>query len=249
MRTLLSILRVLLCCVYLAILVVVFVPILIVCIPSRKTRILLGNVVGKCIGYGCLRICGMRIPFEATDEAKKSFPAIYISNHTSMLDIFIGVWMCPFGTCGVAKKQIIWYPFFGLLYWLSGHLRVDRGNHQKAIDSMREVADWIHKYKIGLWIWPEGTRSRDGRLLHFKKGFAHLALATRLPIVPVMVVGAHKGVERDTLSIAPRYIDVKVLEPIDTTQWQRETLEAHIADVEAVFQKHLPDDQKMLSGK
>ena len=89
------------------------------------------------------------------------------------------------------QKTIGIYSFFGQIYWLSGHLLIDRSNRESAIASIKEVTQIVHKNLLSLWIWPEGTRARDGRLTPFKKGFVHLALDTKLPIVPISSLIKH----------------------------------------------------------
>ena len=69
---------------------------------------------------------------------------------------------------------------------------VDFNPLDHTISSMKKVTDIVDQNKLSLWIWPEGTRSRNGRLTEFKKGFVHLALDTKLPIVPIISHRAHK---------------------------------------------------------
>lgn len=227
-------------------LMMVLIPALVVLIPWRRGRILIGNLAGKLIGSTCFYLAGGRLPKGVHAEMDRRFPAIYVSNHASMLDVFLGMWLSPWGVCGVAKKEVVWYPFFGLIYLLSGHLRVDRGNRGSAVKSLEKLAAAVKRHNLGVWIWPEGTRSKDGRLMSFKKGFAHLALATRLPIVPVVVSGAHKGWKKGELTFQGVDVDIQVLDPIPTTDWKAETLDQHIQEVQNRFIEKLPEDQRPL---
>jgi 1-acyl-sn-glycerol-3-phosphate acyltransferase len=244
----LSLLKLLLGSLWFAILVAIFFPLCLLLLPSRRLRIGLCNVFGKLAGRGCIWLSGAQVPAAIAQRTAALHPAIYVSNHTSLFDMFIAIWACPLFTCGTAKKEIIFYPFLGLLYIVSGHLRVDRGNRQKAQHEMEKIGALVRRYKLGLWIWPEGTRSRDGRLLPLKKGFAHMALATRLPIVPVVVRGAHKVWEKNTLAVrkASGVLSVEVLDPIPTVDWTLETLDQHIAAVYRAFADALPPDQQPL---
>ena len=104
-----------------------FVPLCVLLLPSRRLRIGLCNVFGKLVGGFCLWLAGTEIPSEASRRATQLHPAIYVSNHTSVFDVFFAIWTCPYFTCGVAKKEIAYVPFFGLLYLVSGHLLIDRG--------------------------------------------------------------------------------------------------------------------------
>ncbi|XP_075481310.1 1-acyl-sn-glycerol-3-phosphate acyltransferase-like [Primulina tabacum] len=108
-------------------------------------------------------ILGNPIKIEGAEYSSEM--AIYISNHASPIDIFLVMWLTPTGTIGIAKKEIISYPLIGQLYVLANHLRIDRSNPTAAIESMKEVANAIVKNDLSLIIFPEGTRSKNGRLL------------------------------------------------------------------------------------
>lgn len=242
-----SVLRVLVGLVIMAVAVVVFMVVCVLLLPWRSLRIRACNVFGHLVGRAILWVSGARVPEGLRAQMDPTFPAIYVSNHTSPTDIFLGIWLAPLGTCGVAKKEVVWYPFFGQLYAISGHLRLDRANRENAVEAMRSTAEVVKAHRLGIWIWPEGTRSRDGRLLAFKKGFAHLALATRLPIVPVVVTGAHQNWKKGTLQIVGADIGVQVLPPIPTLDWTLENLDEHVAAVRQAFLDHLPPEQLPLA--
>ena len=165
--------------VFMAVAVTMFAALVLLFLPSRSLRIRICNVFGHIAGRTCLWLSGATPPPGIAAQVRAVYPAIYVSNHTSMVDVFLGIWLAPMGTVGVAKKEIVYYPFFGQLYAISGHILLDRANHGSAVDALADTARIIQKYGIGVWMWPEGTRSRDGRLLPFKKGFAHLAIAPR----------------------------------------------------------------------
>jgi 1-acyl-sn-glycerol-3-phosphate acyltransferase len=173
-------------------------------------------------------------------------PAIYVMNHSSLLDAFLGIWLCPVGGCGVFKKETVKIPFFGQLAWLSGHLLLDRFNKDKAVATLKHTAEFVKKNGVGIWIMPEGTRSKDGRLLPFKKGFVHLAVATGFPVVPIVIHGAHKNWEKGTFAFNPMELKVEVLDPIDTSSWKEETAAQHAEQVRAVFISRLPEDMHPL---
>ncbi len=246
METVITYTRLLAGLLFILLMLMLSAPILLLLLPFRRLRILIGNLVGKQIGRLCLWLARAEVPSEAPGLAGKHFPAIFISNHTSILDIFLGIWIAPYGTCGIAKKQVVWYPFFGLIYLLAGHLRIDRSHHGRAVEALAGMAQLMRRERLGVWLWPEGTRAKDGRLQPFKKGFAHLALATRLPVVPVVIAGAHRGWVKNEIRFTRSQLDVKVLEPIDTREWTLENLEAHVAEVHALIAAALPPDQRPL---
>jgi 1-acyl-sn-glycerol-3-phosphate acyltransferase len=213
-------------------------------LPWRMARIQLCNVYGKIVGRAVCFLAGARPRVSHRERLDGSMPAIYVANHTSTLDAFLSTWLCPMGGCGVFKREITRIPVYGWLLLLSGHLTLDRSNSGKAVDSLRRTAEFMKGRRVGVWIMPEGTRSRDGRLLPFKKGFVHLAIATGLPVVPVVFHGAHKNWEKHTFQFVPMDLDVDVLDPISTQGWTEERAAEHAAAVHDVFAAALRDDQK-----
>ncbi len=208
---------------------------MIICLPFRNIRLRLGNFTGKIIGPFITRIIGTKIKYSNYNKISETKPAIYVMNHASALDIFVAMALCPYGGCGVGKKELIKIPFFGIMYWLSGHLMIDRSSREKAISSMDSLSSFVKKNNLSIWIWPEGTRSLDGKLLPFKKGFVHLALATGLPIVPVILHDAHKRWPAKTMDFYPGEVQVDILDPIKTENWSKENIDTHIEEIKSLM--------------
>lgn len=224
--------------------------ILVLLLPSRNLRIRSCNYWGKVVGRMEMWVSGCPVTIDGWEHLDASRPAIYVSNHTSPMDAFLAMFLSPVGTCGVVKKEIIYYPFFGQMYLLSGHLRIDRSNREAAIASMASLADDVKRYGLSIFIWPEGTRSRDGRLGSFKKGVVHMALGTGLPIVPIVVTGAHKAWEKGSLKLAPVPVNIQVLPAIDTSDWSKDSVDAHVQQLWETYRDALPESQqpKQLTG-
>lgn len=202
-------------------------------LPWRLQRIRACNHFGTIVGSRIARISGARVHTSGMENA--AGPAIFVSNHTSTLDLFVAMWLSPLGTVGVAKKEIIWTPFLGQLYLLSGHLRIDRGRSEKAKRSLGALAKLVHEKGLSIFIWPEGTRSKNGQRKPFKKGAFHLALSTGLPIVPMVVKGAHQSWPQASLTPIGGDVHITFLPPMSTADWHADTLDAHVRDVEAAF--------------
>ncbi len=117
---------------------------------------------------------------------------VYMSNHKSHVDIPVLFATVPARTLRmVSKKELFDIPLFGKAMRGAGFVEVDRGNRQKAVQSLRH-AEAALKDGISIWIAPEGTRSVDGRIGPLKKGGFHLATSTRTPIVPVALLGTDR---------------------------------------------------------
>ncbi|MBI5526597.1 MAG: 1-acyl-sn-glycerol-3-phosphate acyltransferase [Deltaproteobacteria bacterium] len=218
--------------------------ILLALLPSRTARIRSCIVFERIVGHACTRLCGCRVEITGRERLDPRRPAIYVVNHTSMIDLFIALRFMPCGSVGVIKKEVIFYPFFGQLYLLAGHLRLDRGHHAAAVASMRSLADLVRRARLSIFLSPEGTRARDGRLLPFKRGMAHLAIQTGLPVVPIVILGAYRAWPSDSLSIRGGTIRVEVLPAVDTRDWSPENTVEATEQIHRVFRKHLPPEQQ-----
>jgi 1-acyl-sn-glycerol-3-phosphate acyltransferase len=224
-----------------------FLVVAVLLLPSRVLRVKLCNGYGKLVGRTIIWIAGVTPKVTRHAEIQRLNPAIYISNHASTLDLFLGIWLCPWGGVGVMKKEIARIPFFGWLALLSGHPLLDRKNPEAARRTLDDAAAFVRENRLGVWIMPEGTRSKDGRLLPFKRGFVHLAIKAGLPVVPVVVHGAHKNWQKGRLfHYTPMVLDIDVLEPIDTKGWRFDDAAGHAEAVHDLFAKALRKDQRPL---
>lgn len=237
-------LRFLVCWTYLGLISACFFPVFVVLLPSRRLRILASNIYGQLTGRVMIFLSGASIPPGLRAQLASPQPAIFISNHTSYLDIYLGIWAAPTGTLATARHSTVYVPFLGQLYALSGNVLINRADKRSAAAALQETIDLVLRFRTSVWIWPEGTRSADGRLLPFKRGFAHVALATRLPIVPVVVSNAHRCWPRGRAYTRPAAVSVRILPPISTADWTIDMIDRHVADVHARFVAALPDDQR-----
>ncbi len=152
-------------------------------------------------------------------EGEENIPAgaaIYMSNHVSNFDVLAILGYLNVQFRWTVKRELFRIPLFGLAMKKCGYIMVDRVNHEKAVESMRIASDKIRS-GTSIFIFPEGTRSDDGKLqFPFKKGGFHLALDSGKPVVPVTVCGTHKILPKDSVKVRPGKIDIKIGKPIDT---------------------------------
>lgn len=116
---------------------------------------------------------------------------ICIANHQSTFDLMTTA-KCAFdGVTTIGKKQLKFIPIFGLIYWLSGNIMIDRKNSGRAQDTLRETARQVNEGKRSVLFFPEGTRSYGRGLLPFKTGAVRIAQATGIPMLMVVTSTTH----------------------------------------------------------
>jgi 1-acyl-sn-glycerol-3-phosphate acyltransferase len=161
---------------------------------------------------------GIKFTCEFEEELPK-VPSIYIANHLSQLDIAALVGSIPKGLFFVAKKELSYIPLLAQYMKVMGMIFVDRGNREKAIQSMEEAADKVSKGK-NLVTFPEGTRSTTGQLLSFKKGSFVIAQKRNIPIVPIAIFGADKALKKGSFWVKPHPIHVHIGKAITLEEYQ-----------------------------
>jgi 1-acyl-sn-glycerol-3-phosphate acyltransferase len=116
-------------------------------------------------------------------------PYIFMGNHQSALDIYALFAVLPPSFRWIAKRELFSIPIFGWALGRAGHISVDRANAREAVKAMERAASNI-RAGTTIVMFPEGTRSRDGRLLPFKRGSFSLAFKARVPVVPFAIVNS-----------------------------------------------------------
>jgi 1-acyl-sn-glycerol-3-phosphate acyltransferase len=116
-------------------------------------------------------------------------PVIFMSNHQSNFDILSLLAAMPRQFYWIAKKELFDIPVFGTSMRRGGYIPLDRGDGRKALKSIDDAAVTIHQGK-SVVLFPEGTRTTDGKLLPFKRGGFILARKADVPVVPVTINGS-----------------------------------------------------------
>jgi len=173
--------------------------------------------LGRTWSRWLLGAAGIRVHFEGLEHTRAAPALLFMANHESVLDIPVVALAMPDSLRFIAKHSIQWIPFFGWAMKASGGcIFVDRGNREKAVVSLQLAAERIREGHCVL-VFPEGTRSRDGRLGEFKKGPFHLAAEARVPIVPVAIQGTRELMPKRSLRIYAGDVRVRFGPPIPVT--------------------------------
>jgi 1-acyl-sn-glycerol-3-phosphate acyltransferase len=118
-------------------------------------------------------------------------PCILMSNHQSNFDILALIAAVPCRIYWIAKKELFDIPIFGSSIRRGGYIPLDRSDGRKALKSMENAAAIIREGR-SVVMFPEGTRTRDGHLLPFKRGGFMLAVRAGVPVIPVTINGSGK---------------------------------------------------------
>lgn len=204
-------------------------------LPWHATRVELGGRYGRWIAPILLRILGWRLDVRGREHVETDRPALYAINHSSFIDTVASMAFWPPRSVAIGKRSLLLVPGFGQAFLLMGNLLIDRSNRARAVASMQRMTATMQRLSLSTLMAPEGTRSTTGALGPFKKGFAHIAIAAGIPIVPVVFHNAAALWPHRSMRLTPGVIEVTILPPIPTTDWTVEGIPNHVETVRAQF--------------
>nr|WP_196000455.1 lysophospholipid acyltransferase family protein [Clostridium sp. 1001271B_151109_B4] len=191
-----------------------------------------------------INVIGMDIRVKGRENIPDE-PCLFVGNHTSILDIPVIFYSINKPVGFIAKKEVLKIPI--LSYWLSKGkcIALDRQNPR---DAVRMISEGVENLKEGysMMIFPEGTRSLDGKTLPFKKGSMKLATKAKVPILPVTIDASFTSFE-DNNKFKPSTITVtfhKAIETVNLTKDEERTLSE---DVRNIIIGSLRDEYKPLN--
>jgi 1-acyl-sn-glycerol-3-phosphate acyltransferase len=181
------------------------VPVAIVCIPWALVTGDATPLYDASLGIVriALRLARIRIEVAGVQDVPAHAACIFMSNHVSNLDPPVLIPLIPGRTSAFLKRSLMKIPVLGYGMKLGEFVPVDRdGRAETAIESAR-IAQGVLKKGLHITTFVEGTRSRDGRLLPFKKGPFYLAMETGAPCIPVSIHGTESMMAKGSLRIRP----------------------------------------------
>jgi 1-acyl-sn-glycerol-3-phosphate acyltransferase len=171
--------------------------------------------VGRLWAKIVLWISRVKVDVTGQEHIPGGFPVVFASNHASQLDIPVVYQALPVQFRFLVKKELFRIPLFGSAMRRSGYIPIDRTRGKAALQSLREAADRIRE-GTSVVVFPEGTRSPDGRLRAFKVGGMMLAIKAQCAVIPVAISGSHKRLPKGSLRIRPGRIHVSIGRPVPT---------------------------------
>jgi 1-acyl-sn-glycerol-3-phosphate acyltransferase len=188
-----------------------------------------------------VRMAGVKIELKGLENLRPGQCYIFMSNHVSNLDPPILIPSIP-GRCSVlVKKELFRTPILGTGMRLADLVPVDRADRESAIESVNTAKRVLAK-GLHMVIYPEGTRSSDGKLLPFKKGPFHLAMDSGVPVIPVTLLGTFESWPKNRLAMRSGTAIVVFHPPVDPKDFaDREALTQAVRDAIA---SALPENRK-----
>jgi 1-acyl-sn-glycerol-3-phosphate acyltransferase len=186
--------------------------------------------LGRWWARGVLASAGVRLDVSQRGRLEPRQPYVFAANHLSTIDIWAVLVAIPVPFRFIAKKQLGRIPLFGWAMRAGRFIFIDRQNPVAARKSIEEAANRVRAGQ-SVVIFPEGTRSRDGRLGAFKQGGFHLALDSGAAIVPVAIRGSRDLMPAGRMSIRPGTVSIEIGEPIPTTGLASDDRTALVAKV------------------
>ncbi len=167
-----------------------------------------------------LKLANIKLQVEGLENIQNNSAHIIASNHQGLLDnlaIPAALAQKALGMSFIAKKQLLKIPIFGKAIEALGVPAIDKGNSEEAKKSLNETTKIIRENELNVIWYPEGTRTEDGTLGKFKKGFAYMAISSGAPVIPTCITGSFECMPKGSKLAKPGTITVKFGEPIDTS--------------------------------
>ncbi|MDJ0819109.1 MAG: lysophospholipid acyltransferase family protein [Desulfobacterales bacterium] len=192
------------------------------------------HIIARIWARGILYVSRIRVKVNGLNQIDPSQSYVYMSNHQSNFDIPVLLAHLPVQFRWLAKAELFKIPLFGRAMQGAGYVKIDRFNQESAFQSIKEAATKM-KDGVSVMIFPEGTRSLDGRIRPFKKGGFIMAVDAGVPIVPIVLQGTWSIMEKSSLQINTGDVVMNLEKPIATTNYSRQNKDELIEAVRRVI--------------
>lgn len=169
--------------------------------------------IGQHWAHAIFFVCGIRVTLSGLEKIKDPRSIVYLANHASMFDIWALMGWLPGQLRFIGKKEVNYIPVLGWLWKYSGNIPIDRKTPKKYLKSL-EIARQTIVEGSCIVMYPEGTRTSDGKLQEFKRGPFSLAMKSMAAVVPITINGSFGLLRKGSLKITPGTIDIVIHDPI-----------------------------------
>ena len=223
----------------LAILISAIVFILIIIMTPIASESKWGYYTGRIWGRIMCALALTRIKINGNENIDPNQSYIFVANHQSMFDIFLVYGYLNAKFKWIMKQEIRKTPLLGKACESMGHIFIDRSNPMRAQKSLQEAQDRLLQGHNSIFLFPEGTRSANGKVGRFKRGAFTIARDLHFPIIPVSISGANNVLPKGGWYITPNKITMTIHQPIDTTNLTDDNLNETIDQVKNIVESAL----------
>jgi len=184
-------------------------------------------ILTKIFSAPVLWISGIKVKITGKENVVPKTPYVFVSNHLSLFDIPVLQRYVPNDFSFIFKKEIVKVPIFGWQMYLGPAIVIDRQNPEKAMKSIEKAKKMLVQRKISVLLFPEGTRSKTGEMLPFKRGAFHIAAQVGFAIIPITISGTQNLFQKKPLKINSGVVKLEFGKPInaDNITSRKEELE------------------------
>jgi len=194
------------------------------------------------MGLG-LKILGIRVEVSGGEAVDKKTRYVFMANHLSFIDGPMVFRFIPQSVRIILKKSVFRIPILGQGMRYVGFVPVDRKGMRGGRQSIETAARLMRERGYSYLLFPEGTRSRDGRIQPFRRGGFFLAVESGASIVPISITGTFALMPRGAMLARSGRVRVKFHPPVPTGRYSRETLGGLMAEVKAVIESGLAEPE------
>jgi len=190
--------------------------------------------------WSILNIClsGTRLSIKGREKITKGQSYVIMSNHQSLFDVWALMGKMPIQLRWIIKSEIKKTPLFGFALERMGHIYVDRNTRKDVVRSLKAATQRI-RAGASVVVFPEGSRSEDGRLQPFQRGGTVLAAMAGVSILPVTINGSRFALPKGTLALMPGRIQIVVGDLIDPAMFADNKKGALLNTVRSAIEENL----------
>ena len=198
-----------------------------------------GYYPGRVLGRIMCTLALTRIKVIGNENIDPNQSYIFVANHQSMFDIFLIYGYLNAKFKWIMKQEIRKTPLLGKACESMGHIFVDRSNPMRAQKSLKEAEQRLLQGHNSIFLFPEGTRSANGKIGRFKRGAFTIARDLHFPIIPVSISGANNVLPKGGWYITPSTITMTIHQHINTTNLNDDNLNEMIDNVKYIVEKDI----------
>ena len=218
-------------------LTILLIPLLLFCYPLKFAQPII--LIAKWVFWVGQKILGIRLDASGIERIDKRVPYVFMANHLSLIDGPLLFMLIPQFVRVLLKKEAFRIPVIGQAMRQVGFVSVDRKGLKGGKKSIDRATRMIKEKGISFLIFPEGTRSRDGKLQPFKRGGFFLAVNSQVPIFPVSINGSYALMPKGSFFAKKGKVGVIFHPPVSVQGFDRNNLSQLMDKVRSVIQSGL----------